>query len=149
MTDAAHPPVHGRNLLDGPAPVRLGDDHPDLAARRALEDGVPVDDAARRFPASSYVWAVLAEGALDAGDPVAAYAYARTGYHRGLDALRRAGWRGQGPIPADHRANQGILRAVLALADAAEAIGEEPEAQRCTQLLLDSGTSADEVRALR
>ena len=39
-------------------------------------------------------WAVLAEQALADGAPVAAYAFARTGYHRGLDALRRSGWRG-------------------------------------------------------
>ena len=75
------------------------------------------------------MWALLAENALaDDGDPVAAYAYARTGYHRGLDALRRAGWHGRGPIPADHVPNQGFLRALLALAEAAEAIGESEEA---------------------
>ena len=47
-------------------------------------------------------WALLAEGALAVGSSegdVAAYAYARTGYHRGLDALRRSGWKGAGPIP--------------------------------------------------
>ena len=32
-----------------------------------------------------------------ARDTVEAYAYARTGYHRGLDALRRNGWKGFGP----------------------------------------------------
>jgi hypothetical protein len=42
--------------------------------------------------------------------PVQAYAYARTGYHRGLDALRRAGWRGQGPIPVAHEPHPGFLR---------------------------------------
>jgi hypothetical protein len=99
-------------------------------------------------PASSLLWALLAEEAL-AGDPVAAYAYARTGYHRGLDALRRAGWRGAGPIPADHEPNQGFLRALLALAEAADAIGETEEAERCRRFLADSGTSADEVAALR
>lgn len=56
----------------------------------------------RAHPESSLCWAMLAEGALTLGTPdgdVTAYAYARTGYHRGLDALRRAGWKGQGPIP--------------------------------------------------
>ncbi|BDZ41588.1 hypothetical protein GCM10025865_08870 [Paraoerskovia sediminicola] len=149
MTDTPSRPAPARDLLSGPAPTLLGDDHPDLEARSVLEAGTSVDDAARRFPASSYVWAVLAEQALDADDPVAAYAYARTGYHRGLDALRRAGWRGQGPIPAEHRANQGFLRAMLALADAAEEIQEEDEAARCRQFLADSGTSEDEVRTLR
>lgn len=145
MTTANNPAA--RNLL-GPEPVRLPETHPDVAARAALVDGLGLDDAARRFPASSYVWAVLAERALDDEDPVTAYAFARTGYHRGLDALRGAGWRGQGEIPADHAANQGFLRALLALADAAEEIGEHAEAERCTTFLADAGTSADEVRTL-
>src|SRR6478736_4336304 len=76
-------------------------------------------------------------------------AYARTGYHRGLDALRRAGWHGRGPIPADHQPNQGFLRALLALAEAADAIGEQDEADRCGKFLVDSGTSAEAVAALR
>ena len=142
-------PSHS-NLM-GPAPTHLPADHPDTAARAALDDGTSPADVARGFPASSLAWAVLAERAL-AADPVeavAAYAYARTGYHRGLDSLRRAGWRGQGPIPADHAPNQGFLRALRALAEAAAAIGEADEAERCTRFLLDSGTSADQVAALR
>jgi hypothetical protein len=81
--------------------------------------------------------------------PEGADADARTGYHRGLDALRRAGWRGRGPIPVDHGPNQGFLRALLALAEAAEAIEEDEEAERCAQFLVDSGTSAVQVAALR
>ena len=143
-----------RNLLDGPAPVLLPATHPDTAARAALAAGASVRDAVRREPASSYLWALLAEDALapaDGGTPdaVAAYAYARTGYHRGLDALRRAGWRGQGPVPVDHVPNQGVLRAVLALSEAAAAIGEAVEAERCAQLLVDSGTTSAQVAALR
>ena len=136
--------------LLGPAPVRLPDDAPDADVRAALTGGAELRDAAREHPASPYVWALLAEHALaDEGDPVAAYAYARTGYHRGLDALRRAGWRGQGPIPADHEPNQGFLRALLALEEAAEAIGEEDEVERITRLLADSGTSEDQISGLR
>lgn len=142
-----------RNLLGGPAPVLLPADHPDTAARAALAGGAEVRDAVRLEPASSYLWALLAEQALAPADgdadPVAAYAYARTGYHRGLDALRRAGWRGQGPVPADHLPNQGFLRAVLALSQAAGAIGEAVEAERCARLLLDTGTTPDAVAALR
>jgi Protein of unknown function (DUF3151) len=142
------------NLLGGPAPTLLPADHPDTAAREALAGGADLREAARRGPASSLVWALLAERALTGhdkhpADPVAAYAFARTGYHRGLDALRRAGWRGQGPIPLAHEPNQGFLRALLALADAADAIGEADEAQRCATFLADSGVSADGVRALR
>lgn len=142
-----------RSLLNGPAPVLLPADHPDTAARVALDAGADLRAVVRQQPASSYVWALLAERALEpddgAPDPVAAYAYARTGYHRGLDALRRAGWRGQGPVPAEHLPNQGFLRAVLALSEAAKAIGESAEAERCAQLLVDSGTSPAAVAALR
>ncbi|WP_448630491.1 DUF3151 domain-containing protein [Cellulomonas soli] len=138
------------NLLDGPAPTLLPADGPDSAARAALRHGSSLREAAAAEPASSLVWALLAEHALgDDGDPVAAYAFARTGYHRGLDALRRAGWRGRGPIPVDHEPNQGFLRALLALAEAAEAIGEGDEADRCAQFLTDSGTSVVEVADLR
>jgi hypothetical protein len=138
----------GPNLLE-PEPTLLPDGA-DADARAVLARGGDPRDAAREVPTSSLAWALLAEGALrDAGDPVAAYAFARTGYHRGLDALRRAGWRGRGPVPAAHEPNQGFLRALLALTEAAEAIGEDDEAARCAQFLADSGTSAAEVAALR
>lgn len=138
----------GANLLE-PEPTLLPEGA-DADARLVLARGGDPKDAAREVPTSSLTWALLAERALaDQGDPVAAYAYARTGYHRGLDALRRAGWRGRGPVPADHEPNQGFLRALLALAEAAEAIEEDDEAARCTQFLVDSGTSAAEVAELR
>jgi hypothetical protein len=138
-----------QNLLPGPDPTLLPVEGPDGAARAALADGASARDAVPAAPAASLLWALLAEEALAAPDPVSAYAFARTGYHRGLDALRRAGWRGQGPIPADHEPNQGFLRALLALADAAAAIGEQEEADRCRTFLIDSGTSAEEVAGLR
>ncbi len=61
-------------------------------------------------PTFSLAWAMLADDAFAAGRVVESYAYARTGYHRGLDALRRAGWKGHGPIPWEHRPNRGFLR---------------------------------------
>jgi hypothetical protein len=138
----------GPNLLE-PEPTLLPTGA-DADARAVLTDGGDLRDAAREVPTSSLAWALLAERALrDEGDPVAAYAYARTGYHRGLDSLRRAGWRGRGPVPAQHEPNQGFLRALLALSEAAEAIGEDDEAERCSQFLVDSGTSAAEVAELR
>lgn len=140
--------MSGANLLE-PEPTLLPEGA-DAEARAVLSRGGDLKDAAREVPSSSLAWALLAERALaDEGDPVAAYAYARTGYHRGLDALRRAGWRGRGPVPADHEPNRGFLRALLALAEAAEAIEEDDEAERCTQLLVDSGTSVAEVADLR
>ena len=137
------------NLLPGPDPTFLPAEGQDAVARAAMAAGSGAREAVPAAPAASILWALLAEEALAAPDPVAAYAYARTGYHRGLDALRRAGWRGQGPIPAGHQPNQGFLRALLALAEAAAAIGEQDEADRCHTFLVDSGTSADEVDALR
>jgi hypothetical protein len=139
-----------QNLLPGPDPTLLPVEGPDAVARAALSGGASARAAVPSAPAASLLWALLAEEALaEPSEPVAAYAYARTGYHRGLDALRRAGWRGQGPIPASHQPNQGFLRALLALSDAAAAIGEQDEADRCRQFLRDSGTSAEEVAALR
>ena len=85
---------------------------------------------------------MLSEQALSGGRSVEAYAYARTGYHRGLDALRRAGWKGQGPIPWEHVPNRGFLRALAALSRAAGAIGERDEQQRCATFLGDSDPRA-------
>ncbi len=123
------------NLLGGPPPTLLPDDP---APERQLAEGADAAKVAASHPASSLAWAVLAERALHEAEPVQAYAYARTGYHRGLDALRRNGWKGHGPIPWEHTANRGFLRALGALARAAEEIGEQEEAQRCVQFLRDS-----------
>src|SRR5262245_3528177 len=78
--------------------------------QQALDSGTDPGDVARDHPSFSAAWAALAERALDSNDFVAAYAYARTGYHRGLDQLRRAGWKGHGPVPWSHGPNQGFLR---------------------------------------
>lgn len=125
----------GRNLLGGPPATFLLDD-PEPAA--LLAQGTAAKDVAAAHPESSLAWAVLAEDSLAAGEPVTAYAYARTGYHRGLDALRRHGWKGHGPIPWSHAPNQGFLRALRALGQAASAIGEADEAARCAAFLRDS-----------
>jgi hypothetical protein len=83
-------------------------------------------------------WAALSAAARD---PVEAYAYARVGYHRGLDALRAAGWRGSGYVRWAHPENRGFLASVAALRSAAQAIGETAEAERCATFLrqLDPG----------
>jgi len=138
-------PSARRDLLAGsgagPAPTLLP---PDPAAAQAAADADLIEVAAAH-PESSFAWARLAELALDDGTSsgdVRAYAYARTGYHRGLDALRRAGWRGTGPIPWEHEPNQGFLRALHALGVAAGRIGESAEAERCAQFLRDSSETA-------
>ena len=120
------------NLL---APPTLLPEDPAVAE---LDGGVDPVEVAAAHPTSSAAWAALAEAALADGEPVTAYAYARTGYHRGLDALRRAGWKGQGPIPWSHESNQGFLRALQALRQAALEIGETDEVERITHFLHDS-----------
>ncbi len=107
-------------------------------AAALLTSGADPVEVAKEHPTSSLAWATLAEAALADGRDVEGYAYARTGYHRALDSLRKSGWRGQGPVPWSHEPNQGFLRALGALARAARAIGETDEEARCTQFLRDS-----------
>jgi Protein of unknown function (DUF3151) len=128
--------LHG-NLL-GPEPTRLPVD----PAVAELDRGADAVKVAAAHPASSAAWATLAEAALRDGAPVTAYAYARTGYHRGLDQLRRSGWKGFGPVPWSHGPNRGFLRALAALHRAAAAIGELDEAERCLTFLADSDPAA-------
>ncbi|MEV6634334.1 DUF3151 domain-containing protein [Actinoplanes sp. NPDC051470] len=133
------------NLLPEPPATLLpaqADADSALAEARAVGTAEAYAAVAARFPAFSGAWAALAELALTAGQPVTAYAYARTGYHRGLDALRRNGWKGQGPVPWKHEPNQGFLRCLHALSQAADAIGEADEAARCAQFLRDSDPAA-------
>jgi Protein of unknown function (DUF3151) len=127
------------NLLAGPPATYLPENEEAAAAMRAGNQPAGV---AARFPAYSAAWAALAEQAFAREDAVAAYAYARTGYHRGLDQLRRAGWRGNGPIPWEHEPNRGFLRSLHMLAKAAAAIGEDDEARRCRQFLRDASATA-------
>ena len=99
-----------------------------LAASSAPEEIVQV---AARYPECLAAWATLGEAALAAGETVAAYAYFRVGYHRGLDRIRRHGWRGQGQVPWAHEPNRGFLRSLRGLGAAAGQIGETEEADRC------------------
>jgi hypothetical protein len=130
-------PVH-ENLLGGPPPTYLPED---TEAESILAESGPAA-AATRHPAFSLAWALLAEQALERESVLEAYAYARTGYHRGLDALRRSGWKGHGPIPWEHGPNTGFLRCLAALARACEAIAETDEADRSWTFLSDSSEEA-------
>jgi hypothetical protein len=137
-----------QNLLpEPPATLLPADTEADKALADAAEVGT--DEAyaqvAARFPGYSAAWAALADQALAAGQPVAGYAYARTGYHRGLDQLRRNGWRGHGPVPWAHEPNQGFLRALRALSRAADEIGESDEAARCADFLRDCDPAAGDA----
>ena len=101
-----------------------------------------VSDIVRSEPRSLDAWAAL--GSL-ARDDVEAYAYFRVGYHRGLDALRGAGWKGSGLVRWSHESNRGFLRCLDGLRSAAGAIGEQSEEERCAQFLrqLDPAWSPD------
>jgi len=113
---------------------------PDAEAQLGAGDNPTAVAAAH--PSASVAWATLAEDALADDKAITAYAYARTGYHRGLDQLRRNGWKGFGPVPFSHQPNQGFLRCVAALARAADAIGETDEQARCLDLLDDCDPAA-------
>jgi hypothetical protein len=129
----------GKDLLGGPPPTLLPDEP---EARQMLEAHVDPADVAARFPTCSAAWATLADAAYERGAVVESYAYARVGYHRGLDALRRNGWKGHGPVPWSHAPNQGFLRSLHALGRAAEAIEEVEEAERVHAFLDDSDPAA-------
>jgi hypothetical protein len=131
------------NLLAGPPPALLPDNDEAAALLAVAADPTEV---ASRWPTYSAAWAELADRAFASGRVVESYAYARVGYHRGLDQLRRSGWRGQGPIPWSHIPNRGFLRSLHALARAAATIGESDEAERCITFLSDSDPEA--VKAL-
>src|SRR3989442_1655803 len=89
-----------------------------------------------RYPTCLSAWAALGELALPA-DVIAAYAFFRVGYHRGLDRARASGWRGTQQLRWEHESNRGFLRCLHGLMCAATAIGEEAEATRTRQFLLD------------
>ena len=91
----------GKDLLDGPPPTLLP---ADSAAVAAFAAGADAEQVVRDNPTSSLAWAVLSDQAWADGQVVQSYAFARVGYHRGLDSLRRNGWKGHGPVPWSHEA---------------------------------------------
>ncbi|WP_077489694.1 DUF3151 domain-containing protein [Sinomonas mesophila] len=126
------------NLL-GPEPTRLP---AESEVYQGLALGHRAEDLVATHPESSLLWAILAEEAWSEGRTIESYAFARVGYHRGLDALRRNGWRGAGPVPWEHEPNQGFLRALYALGRAASAIGEADEPERIEKFLEGSDPTA-------
>lgn len=131
----------GRNLMEM-QPTLLPED-PEFNAR--YDAGDEAEDLAKVFPTNSLPWAILAQEAWEDGRTIESYAFARVGYHRGLDALRGAGWRGTGPVPYSHEPNRGFLRSLYYLGRAAAAIGESDEVARINQFLLDSDPKAAEA----
>ena len=90
-------------------------------------------------PESLFGWAALGEAVEGAGaglgHAVQAYSAFRVGYHRGLDSLRKNGWRGSGYVRWQQPSNRGFLRCLAGLARTAGAIGEESEHERCDEFL--------------
>lgn len=127
------------NLL-GPGPTLLPSVPEVLASIENPE--LNSADVVVAHPTSPLAWALLSEEAFVAGKTLESYAFARVGYHRGLDALRRAGWKGHGPIPWSHEPNHGVLLALYSLHRAADAIGEEDEVERLASFLNDSDPAA-------
>lgn len=126
------------DLMAGPPPTELPED----PASAEIADSSPVD-VVRRHPASPVAWAALATEATEQGlDPVTVYAYARVGYHRSLDLLRRNGWKGNGPVPWEHEPNRGFLTCLALLAQSARTIGEDDEWERCRVFLRESSPTA-------
>ena len=130
--------VIGKNLMQ-PDPTLLPEE-PEVLQR--IEAGDLPEDIAPHHPESSLAWALMADDAWSEGRIIESYAFARVGYHRGLDALRRSGWRGAGPVPWSHEPNRGFLRALYALGRAAAAIGESEEVTRIRTFLDDSDPTA-------
>jgi hypothetical protein len=127
------------DLMAGPPPTHLPSDPADAE----LAGGADPGSVVRRHPASPAAWAALGERARDQGaDDVTVYAFARVGYHRSLDLLRRNGWKGHGPVPWEHEPNRGFLRSLALLALSARAIGEDDEWRRCSDFLRDSSPAA-------
>ncbi|WP_336660274.1 DUF3151 domain-containing protein [Leucobacter sp. USHLN153] len=128
----------GTNLL-GPEPTLLA---ADTAVEAALAADENLETVVRAHPESPLAWALLADAADAEGSEIEAYAFARVGYHRGLDKLRKAGWRGAGPVPWSHEPNRGVLRALYALRRAAASIGETSEVERLTEFLTGADAEA-------
>lgn len=137
MTDAHFSPT-------GPPETLLPSPPPEMAAR--LDGGDEPAMMAASFPSEPAAWAALGELAEETSRPaIETYAYFRVGYHRGLDQLRKNGWKGSGYVRWSHAPNRGFLRCLAGLSRQAEVIGEIDEAERCRLFLhqLDPQTYPD------
>jgi len=132
-------PEHSVQFTTGSPETILEPLSPEVAGALAAAVSLPageqraaVSAVAAGDPRCLQAWATLAELAEA---PIDRYAFARVGYHRGLDSLRAAGWRGSGYVRWRHESNRGFLRSLHALELAAAAIGEAEEEQRCALFL--------------
>ncbi|HJR45397.1 MAG TPA: DUF3151 domain-containing protein [Actinomycetota bacterium] len=118
-----------------PAETTIEEPPGSLDALAGADGPDAIAGVAAGHPECLAAWAALGETALQGSKAVEAYAYFRVGYHRGLDRIRRAGWRGSGRVPWSHEGNRGFLRSLRGLGVAAGRIGETAEAERCAEFL--------------
>ena len=114
----------------------------DVAIRHALAQAAQESPGERRstlavlaarYPTCLQAWAALGRASTPG---IEAYMPFRIGYHRGLDQLRGSGWRGSGFVRWQHESNRGFLECLEGLAVNSRIIGEEAEAVRCEQFLI-------------
>lgn len=111
--------------------------------REAYQSALTLDRAARKVALSELVasepsflegWAALSTLGTE---PIERYAYARVGYHRGLDALRSNGWGGSGLVRWSEPSNRPFLTCLVRLREAAREIEELHEVERIDTFLRD------------
>jgi hypothetical protein len=125
-----------------PAETRIVEPDGSLEALAAAATPAQLAEVAAAYPTCLAAWAALGEDALRQGRPVEAYAYFRVGYHRGLDRIRKAGWRGSGLVPWKHESNRGFLRSLRGLHRAAAALGERDEDEGCAKFFTELAPDA-------
>ena len=110
---------------EGPPDTVLPDEPSRIteALTAAAGDREAIAAVVAEHPTSLEAWAGLGESVEDTAesvqDVVHAYSAYRVGYHRGLDALRKNGWRGTG-----------FVRCLAGLGRMADRIGEVDEVDR-------------------
>jgi hypothetical protein len=124
---------------------------PDDDVREALASALATDSDTQLaalsvvvadHPTSLAGWAELAARGRE---PIERYAYARVGYHRGLDALRANGWGGRGFVRWSNPSNRPFLTCLVRLRRAAEEIGETSEVERIAAFLVELDPDWDDA----
>ncbi len=130
---SAKPP---ETVLPESSPELLGKLHEALAN----VDHLTIEKLVSDNPRDLFCWATLSAAA---GDGIDGYAFARVGYHRGLDTMRASGWRGSGYVRASEISNRGFLTCLALLHRQADLIGEVDEKDRCFEFLQQLDPSYD------
>ncbi len=124
------------------APESARDDLARALAAPETERRTAVGRVVADHPTFIEGWAELARLGVE---PIERYAYARVGYHRGLDALRGAGWGGSNFVRWSQPSNRPFLTCLVRLRAAAAQIGELSEVERITAFLHELDPDWDEA----